>query len=468
MNSKFWNEEIEEGLIATCLALGREAIGCINVILEPEDFYNKDHKTLWGIIRKLYLDGEEIDRIIVRDRLLKQTGIDLRDFFKIIYAEMISNYWFNSTPVHVNSYAKIVKEYSVSRRSALTMKSGAHQIEVKEDTREVNTEVINSLSSLRDELSITEVHNIGDSFGLAMSELSDKMSGRLKTVKTGIDAIDNKIGGFNSGEFIIIAGRPSMGKSDVALNIARNNAMNGVCTQFQSLEMSMTMAMFRLLSLETGVFRNKYRSGNLEHNDVVITEQAKDRIMKLSLSLVAPGQIKLSKLRSIAIDERARNGLGLLMIDYIGYIVAEGGKNREQEVSAISRGLKDLAQELDIPLICVSQLSRAAEIRDNPIPQLSDLRDSGAIEQDCDIAIFPFRESYYENRKKGKDNMIVTDPQNDHLDLYVLKHRNGETCVIKDVSYNRGTGHIGIGEGHIIRINPLPNTGYYPPEWDIV
>ena len=460
------NEEIEEGLIATCVALGRVAVKRIDVNLEPVDFFNQKHKVLWGIIKRLYLAGDEIDVLILVDALMNEQKELLSNYFPILYARSISNYWFNCTPVHVNTYAKKIKEYSVSRRSALTMKGGVYKIETTQDADEVNTGVINTLSSLKDELSVTEVRGIGDSYDSAITELIAKMSGDLKVVNTGIEAVDSKIGGFYPGEFIIVAGRPSMGKSDVAMNIARNNAMAGVKAQFQSLEMNNAMAMFRLLSLETGVFRNKYRSGTLSSDDLIVTQEAKERILKLSLSLIAPGQITLSKIRSLAIEERAKNGLQLLVIDYIGYIIAERGKNREQEVATISKGLKYLAQELNIPLICVSQLSRAAEIRDNPIPQLSDLRESGSIEQDCDIAIFPFRESYYENRKKNKNNMIETDPQNDHLDLYVLKHRNGETCVIKDVSYNRGTGHIGMGEGHIIRVEPLQNTKDYPDDWD--
>lgn len=470
MNSQYVhrNREIEEGLLSTCVTLGRRAMQRITINLEPSDFYVSENREVWTVLKKLFVSGSEIDVRIVEDSYRKTYGRELSNALVEIYIGLISNWFFNCTPVHVNDYARILKEHSVSRQSMLTMKQGVGNIENKVDTDDVNTEVITSLSSLREELMITDSLGMGDSFNLAMSEIGSKMSGNIKTVGTGISAIDERIGGFHPGEFIIIAGRPSMGKSDVALNIARNNAQGGLHCQFQSLEMVIQMAMFRLFSLETGVFRNKYRSGELSDQDIQITKEAKSRIMNLSLSIIAPGRISVKKIRSLALDEKARNGLSLLLVDHLSYINASGGGNREQEVAAISGGLKSIAQELNIPVICVSQLSRAAEVRDNPIPLLADLRESGAIEQDADIVIFPFRESYYENRKKGKGQEFTTNPQQDHLDFHVLKHRNGETCVIKDVGYNRGTGHIGLGSAPIVREKPVSDNEYYPPEWDNV
>jgi len=278
-----------------------------------------------------------------------------------------------------------------------------------------------------------EVKDLFNEFRLGVEKRVELFrSGKVVSLATGIQQVDALLGGLYPTQFILIAGRPSLGKSDVALNIAVNIAKGGGRSLFMSLEMSRQVVMTRVSCLFTNIYRGKHFSGVLTDFERGILRDAEETIKSLPLEII-DGSMSTSQIVSYARESHRKKPLSCLVVDYIGLIAPDGkSASREQEVSQISVALKRLAQELNIPVIAISQLNRGLEFRDDKRPKLSDLRDSGSLEQDADIVMLLYRESYYD--RENADNTIEID---------VAKNRNGEILALKNIHYDRGIGRIG-------------------------
>jgi replicative DNA helicase len=250
-----------------------------------------------------------------------------------------------------------------------------------------------------------------------------------------------------------------MGKSDSLINIMNYAAMMGYPGLIITLEMSAVAVWKRVAALHNNIYRGRMRDGRLSDGQVLSIHQKSQKLRQLPLSIVdkAQKQIRLRDIRSLALEHKHKTGLKILGIDYIGLITPPKSFSREREVAQISAGLKSLAQELQIPIIIVSQLSRGLEMRDSRRPRLSDLRDSGSIEQDADMVMLIYRSSYYSDIEKPDKKV---DPINDKIDIDLAKNRNGEIFAMLDVPYNRAIGRI--GDSKTPETEPEPEIEPYP------
>jgi len=270
-------------------------------------------------------------------------------------------------------------------------------------------------------------------------EAAKRRDGHLTGVGTGLRDLDNRLGGLHPSDLVILAGRPSMGKTALATNIAVNAARDGVVVAFFSLEMSGEQLGARILAEETGIASERLRRGQIGEDDFLRLVQANQRIERYQLLIDDTPALSIATLRARARRTKRRHGLGLVVVDYLQLLrPATSRDNRVIEISDITQGLKALAKELDVPVLALSQLSRQVEQRDDKRPQLSDLRESGAIEQDADLVMFIFREEYYLERRRPNE----TDSEFDDwrlkmeqvqgiAEVIIGKHRHGPTGTVR-------------------------------------
>jgi replicative DNA helicase len=302
------------------------------------------------------------------------------------------------------------------------------------------------------------VRMIGDAF---------EREGKLSGLSTGLIDVDAKLGGLHPSDLLIIAGRPSMGKTALATNIAFNVArayryeqqpdgtrrtVDGGQVLFFSLEMSEEQLAARILADVSGVSGDKLRKGEIDRSEYARVRDAAVEIAESPLHIDATGALRLSKLAARARRQKRRTGLDLIVVDYLQLVTLDGGgsiAHRVQEVSAITQGLKALAKELNVPVIALSQLSRQVEQREDKRPQLSDLRESGSIEQDADVVAFVYREAYYLGRAEPKEDTPEHQQWQDELaqvrgvaDLIIGKQRHGPIGTVR-LSFNEDTTRFG-------------------------
>lgn len=287
---------------------------------------------------------------------------------------------------------------------------------------------------------------IGDAFDQAIQRSLHPNSG----MRTGIERIDSTIGGMYDSDLILIAGRPSQGKTDLALNVCYNMAMEGHHVLFLSLEMSSESVWQRILSLSCGVYRGKWRTG-ASAEEIELGRSHLPALRALPLHIESPSGASMDEIRSIVADYKAKHELKLVVIDYIGLIRPAKAHSREQEVASISRGLKGLSKEFKLPLIALSQLNRMME-RDERAPQLQDLRDSGSLEQDADIVMMIHWQTIDDDGSKYK-----------RWGVLVRKNRSGACEDIYDIDYDKGAGWIGRGNAAPLylsrdELEPVPQT----------
>ncbi|MEX0934341.1 MAG: replicative DNA helicase, partial [Candidatus Saccharimonadales bacterium] len=268
--------------------------------------------------------------------------------------------------------------------------------------------------------------SIGDVLSESFDRIEElsKDKGKLRGIPTGFRSVDNILAGLQNSDLLILAARPAMGKSSFALNIAHHVAIDeGIPVGLFSLEMSQEQLVDRLLSAEAGVDSWKLRTGNLDDKDFAKIGDAMGVLSEAPIFIDDTPMANVMDMRTKARRIQSQHGLGLIIVDYLQLMSGRGnyGENRVQEVSEISRGLKGLARELNIPVLALSQLSRSVESRSPQIPQLADLRESGSIEQDADVVMFLYREDYY---NPDTDRQGLSD-------LFVKKHRNGPTGQVE-------------------------------------
>ncbi len=418
------NSEAEASLLGAIL-IDTDAIVKIADIITAEDFYDVRHKRIYESIAKLYEKRSPID-VLTLSNQLKDNG----------YLEMVGGAAFLTeltnfvpTAAHVEQYADIVAQKAVRRRLITASNEitglGYDESSSLRDLIEQAESRLFEVSQQHVKQSVVSIETIlAESFERLDDLHKDKK--KIRGIPTGFKDMDNMLAGLQRSDLFILAARPSMGKTAFALNLAHNVAVQSKePVLLFSLEMSKEQLVDRLLSMESGVDAWALRTGNLTDNDFEKIGQAMGTLSEAPIFIDDTPSITVSDLRTKARREAHQRPLGLIIVDYL-QLMSGGGRfggdgNRVQEISEISRGLKGVARELNVPLIALSQLSRSVESRTPQIPQLSDLRESGSIEQDADIVAFIYREEYY---NPETDRKKITD-------ILIKKHRNGPTGAIE-------------------------------------
>ncbi|MGL4252781.1 MAG: replicative DNA helicase [Fusobacteriaceae bacterium] len=386
-------------------------------IIKPEDFYRSSYKLIFEAMRDLQNSDQSIDVLLVMERLKKMAKFEEVGGEKIIL-EIIED---TPTAANILSYATIIREKSTLRRLG---DIGTSIVEMAyEGYEEVNT-ILDKAESLifkisenkqsKDIIALKDI--IGDEF-LRLQEVYDN-KGSLTGISSGFKNYDHHTGGFNPSDLIILAARPAMGKTAFALNLALNAAMRSKkAILLFSLEMGKSQLLQRLLAVEAGVPLQKIRTGFLQDDEWGRLGLASAKLANSEIRIADVPNINVLEIRSMGRKLKAAGKLDMIVIDYLQLISGSSNKNegnRQQEISEISRALKGIARELDIPIIALSQLSRAVESRADRRPMLSDLRESGAIEQDADIVLFLYRDDYYnpDSEDKGITEVIIGKQRN--------------------------------------------------------
>ncbi len=421
------NLEAEQACLGSLL-IDKDAIIKIADIVSPDDFYSDKHKFIFQAMQDTYNQHEPIDIVSVANKLTERElleGIGGRSY-------LVSLTTVVPSAANVTSYANIVQRKSSLRR----LITAAHQIlqtAYDDSTDDVSKQLDNSEQAL---FSVSQKHlrqnftPIGSILADAFDRIDEihKEAGKLRGVPTGYVDLDNKLGGMQKSDLIILAARPSMGKTSLALDIARHVAVvERIPVGIFSLEMSRDQLVDRLLCAQAGADLWKMRTGKLSdapgHDDFPRIGQAMGVLSEAPLFIDDSPMSNIMEIRTKARRLQMEHGLGLIVLDYLQLMEGRSAKsdNRVQEIAEISRSLKGLARELSVPVLALSQLSRAVEAQTVPIPKLSHLRESGSIEQDADVVLFIYREEYY---KHDTDRKNIAD-------IIIAKHRNGPTGKIE-------------------------------------
>ncbi|MFY9104917.1 replicative DNA helicase [Aliarcobacter cryaerophilus] len=407
-------------------------------VLKPKDFYLPAHKAIFEAIVKLHSEDMPIDEDFVRNRVDKK---DVNDgvLLEILSANPITN---------TAAYVKEIKDASVKRELATlatTIKKVAieDEISANEALDTIQGELYkistnSATSELKDMQTVT-------SDTLAYIEKMKKLGNRyLIGQTTGFEALDKKTTGFNEGDLVIIAARPAMGKTALVLNMALKNVEQKKGVIFFSLEMPAEQLMLRMLAAKTSIPLQNLRKGDMDDKEWSILSAAFDDLNSKKLFVDDGGSININQLRARVrkLAQIQENNISLVIIDYLQLMQGLGNKDRHQEVSDISRGLKMLARELKIPIVALSQLNRGLENRPDKRPMLSDLRESGAIEQDADIIMFVYRDDVYKQRDEARKEKEAKDKGEDYkskfidkpieeAEIIIGKQRNGPIGTVK-------------------------------------
>jgi len=426
--------DAEEAVIGSLLIDGA-AIYKIAVLIKPSDFYGERNLQIYGACLSLYQRSEAINQITVAQELDRQDKLEACGGGAYL-SHLIS---IVPTSLDIEHYAQIVYRLSVMRRII----DASNQIAAI--GYEANPDVDSSLSRAEDTLfkirqgqdtrDLVPIRQVLDKYfettipGAAASEGQAEYIPYIQSSFTGLDEL---LGGFQRSDLIIAAGRPSMGKTSLALNIARNAAVEqGACVAIFSLEMSRESLVLRLLSSESGVNLSRVRFGLHSEADERKIMDATGILSEAPIYIDDSPQLRIVEIRSKVRQLYHERGVDLVIVDYLQLIQGEGKReNRVQEISYITRYLKGLARELNVPVIAASQLSRAVEWRTSHRPQLSDLRESGSIEQDADIVLFIYRDEVRYSNQQEWEAEHPGEKYPPPAEVIIAKHRNGPTGQI--------------------------------------
>jgi replicative DNA helicase len=410
------NLEAEQSVLGSLL-IDRDAIIQVAPILKHDDFYQPSHGTIYQAITELYARQEPTDVVTLTDELVRRDQLEIVGGVSYL-TSLVS---VVPTAVHVEYYARIVERTATLRRliDAGTRVVGIafrDAIETQEALDEAE-QAIFEVSQNRVPRGFLPMREVLDGLFDQMNE--DGL--RVRGVPTGFVALDRVLGGLHRSDLIILAARPSVGKTALALSMAYNAAVqHRKVVGFISLEMSAQQIVQRVLASETGVNSHRLRMGQINDDEWGAVGRAYGKLSEAPIFIEDGGSATVNDVRTKARRLQAEFGLDMLIIDYLQLMQSRRSDNRVQEISEISRGLKQVARELDIPVVALSQLSRAVESRAGHKPLLSDLRESGSIEQDADVVMLIYREDRYdpETSRKGI------------ADIDIVKHRNGSTATV--------------------------------------
>ena len=423
------NIEAEQAVLGAML-IDKEAIAKATEVLSADDFYREAHRVIFSAMLELYNKNEAVDMVTVTEILKRDNKLE--DIGGIAYITSLANVVL--TAANVKYHAEIVAEKSVLRQLVrVSTEIAAMGYEANEDvgtlldTAESRILEISNRKKKNDFTAINDI--LMDSVQSIESLLQNK--GGLTGLPAGFADLDKLTSGLHPSDFIILAARPSMGKTALALNIVQNVALRAHkviggeprSVAFFSLEMSKEQLVNRMLCAEAGIDSQRLRVGEMRDEDWTHLWDACDTMSRAKIYIDDTAGITAMDMRSRARRLKAEHGLDLIVVDYLQLMQGSGKRNnsgdRQQEVSEISRSLKALARELDVPVLALSQLSRSVESRQVKRPMLSDLRESGSLEQDADIVAFLYREDYYN-----------PETENKHTELIIAKHRNGPVDTV--------------------------------------
>ncbi|MDR0958667.1 MAG: replicative DNA helicase [Clostridiales bacterium] len=426
------NSSEAELAVVSSMLFDKDAVTIAYELLRTDDFYRPDYKAIFDAITELFTTSKPIDLVTLKAKLEEHGNYDKiggRDTLAVIASNI-------STSANIRHYCKIVSDKAVLRRL----------VKASQDIYSLSYDAKNSVDSVLEqaEQSIFNISKnrhsapfvkLGDAL-LSAYEQTEKAAlsgGGITGVSTGFIDFDNKTTGLHASELILIAARPSMGKSALGINIAHHAAVrNNVTTAFFTLEMSKEQVVDRIISAEAKIESQKLRTGKLEPAEWAAYAASFTDLSPAPLYIDDTAGISVSELRAKCRRLKLEKNLGLIVIDYLQLMSGSSrtrSENRQQEISEISRSLKAISRDIEAPVIALAQLSRACETREDKRPRLSDLRESGAIEQDADIVSFIYRDEYYnkDSEQKGVAEWIIA------------KQRNGATGTVELVYDGRYT-----------------------------
>ena len=419
--------ESEQSILGSII-LDKEAIITVAETIQPMDFYKEAHKIIYESMLKLNSNNEPIDLITLIEELRKEGHLD--SIGGISYLTSLST--IVPTTSNVKYYANIVKEKSVMRQ---LIKASNEIInlgyDASTDVQEILDKAEKNIFDISQEKSGDDIQPINvvlqDTFEMIEKLCTDKSE--VTGITTGFADLNKKINGLQRTDLILLAARPAMGKTAFSLNLVQNASLKGdASVAVFSLEMSKEQLVQRMLSAQSNVELSKIKTGNLGESDWPRIIDGMAVLSEANIFIDDTPGIKISEIRSKCRRLKIEKGLDLILIDYLQLMEGEGkNENRQQEIAKISRSLKILAKELDCPVVALSQLSRSPELRKDHRPILSDLRESGSIEQDADIVMFLYRDEYYhdDSEKKNIGEVIIA------------KNRHGETGNVELVWFGQ-------------------------------
>jgi len=422
------NLEAESSLLG-CLLIDKDAVIKVVDIIRPEDFYKDANGIIFSAMRELYIHHEPIDILTLTNKLEEKNQLEAIGG-RTYLAELANSV---ATSSHIVYYANIVQRKATLRR-LLTTAAEISELGYQED------EEIEKILDIAEQklfgVSQKYLKNVFLPIDNLLSEAFDridelhKQSGKLRGLPTGFPDLDGLLAGLQKSDLVILASRPSVGKTSLALDIARQSAIRSkVAIGIFSLEMSKEQLVDRMLCAQAGVSLWRMRTGRLsdreENNDFTRIGEAMGQLSEAPIYIDDSASSSVLEIRTKARRLQVEKGLGLLVVDYLQLMEGRGryGDNRVQEVSEITRGLKGVARELNIPVLALSQLSRAVEQTRPAIPKLSHLRESGSIEQDADVVMFIYRKA----ADRGYNFDDLPESEKNSAQIYIAKHRNGPT-----------------------------------------
>ena len=416
------NEEAERSAIGAAM-LSKDALFDVVEEVRPEDFYNESHKEIFEAIMKLYRENTAVDLLTVSDELSRRKSLDMaggRAYIAMLTAEVPST-------ANAGEYAKIVSEKASLRRliaasEDIAAKGYDDKIDAKELLDDAEREIFR-IAQMRQKNDYTKIQDVLVR-NVELIEKASQNQGSITGLSTGFKCIDDATAGLQPSDLIIVAARPGMGKTAFALNIAEQSAVKtGASVLIFSLEMSQEQLGQRLISMHGMIESDKLKKGNLSVDDWKSINYALNDLSQTKIAIDDTPNVSVMEMRNKCRRLKAEQGLDLVVVDYLQLMTFDGrADNRQQEISALTRHLKLLAREIDCPVIVLSQLSRQTELRQDKHPMLSDLRESGSIEQDADIVIFLYRDDYYNPETTEKPGVC---------DVHIAKHRSGSTANLE-------------------------------------
>ena len=430
--------EAEQSVLGALL-IDNEAVPAVAEILKPEDFYRQDHKEIFEAVMDLFEAGKPVDIISVKEQL-KVRGT-LEGVGGLEYLSSLSD--IVPTTANVRHYAKIVEEKSLLRKlikaSGEIMNLG---FEASEDVAIITEEAQKRIFDILQQRSSKGFYPIKEILLDSFNKLEElyNSKGYITGVPTGFSDLDTKTAGLHPADLILVAARPAMGKTSFALNLAQYASIHArIPVAIFSLEMSKEQLVNRILCSEAMVDSQKIRTGKLDEEDWTKIAGALGPVSEAPIYIDDTPGLTIMEIRAKCRRLKLEKNIGLIVIDYLQLMQGRGrSENRQQEISEISRALKILAKEINVPVVTLSQLSRAPETRSDHRPILSDLRESGAIEQDADLVVFLYREDYY-NPEAEKKNVA---------EVILAKNRNGVTGIVELAWLGQFTKFVNLDRNH--------------------
>ena len=413
------SNEAEEGVLG-CMLINSESVAKTIQLLDTKSFYSTNNSIIFKNMVELFEKNKNIDYISLTEQLKKNKQL------KIIGGSYFITGLSNNAPSahNVEYYAQIVKEKEILRRIiSVAIDISTEAYESQEDATNILDKAEQILFNVSQEMQTGKFKELEPILHEVLDIWGNRKSGTLTGITSGFYDLDNLLSGFQNSDFIVLAGRPSMGKTALALNFARNCSVNNnIKVGFFSLEMSSRQLVERLITAESKIDSHLVRTGKLPKHEWKKLSESANILSESSIFIDDSADLNIMELRAKARQLKAEKNIDIIFIDYIQLLHAPNmHESRQQEISYISRSLKALSKELNIPVIALSQLSRAVESRTDHRPIMSDLRESGAIEQDADIVLFIYRKFVYS--KNEEDEGLA--------EIIVSKHRNGPTGLVK-------------------------------------